>query len=113
MFENGFKFMDDQQTNMIETIEYHYSLILIRTQTGHTFGAFISAFPTWKNQKAFVGTQESFAFNFDNSHKLNIFKSTCKNKFYMMSDHNGLTIGSGGDGPAIMLNKDLFKGSTS
>lgn len=98
---------------MTETIEYHYCLIVIKTDKGSTFGAFVSGFPTWKNQKAFVGTQESFAFSFDDEHKLNIFRSSTKNNFYMMSDHNGLTIGSGGDGPAIMLNKDLFKGSTS
>ena len=43
---------------------YHYCLVLVETSTGHTFGAFLSAFPQLVRGQTFVGTVESFAFMF-------------------------------------------------
>ena len=43
---------------------YHYCLVLIETVTGHTFGAFVSAFPVIERGQTFTGTIESFVFMF-------------------------------------------------
>jgi hypothetical protein len=90
---------------------YHYCLLLIKTTKDEVFGAFITAFPTFNPRVTFVGTQESFVFKVCPG-DFEVYDSSGVNNFYMHADFNSITIGSGGDGPAIRLDKDLHEGRT-
>ena len=91
---------------------YHYCLLLVQTNTKHIFGAFITSFPIVTSKIKFNGTDESFVFIIDQEEVI-FYDASRKNQYYMISQHLNLTIGSEGDGPAIILDKDLFNGSTN
>lgn len=42
-----------------------------------------------------------------------VYHSSGLNNFFLFSDWKSITIGSGGDGPAIRLDQDLHDGRTS
>ena len=89
---------------------YHYTLILVQTKDDKVFGAFVTAFPYYDPKKAFIGTQESFVFrvrpgDFQCYQKQQdgLRFDPSQNTHFMHCDYKALTIGSGGDGPAIRL----------
>ena len=112
--------------------QYFSTLFLIKTKNGEIFGAFITAFPAMGVEGRFLGTAESFVFFFDPDSRqdqtelsnlqsnslggmpFQYFRGTEKNKYYLLCEHNILTIGSGGDGPAIRINDiQMIKGRTA
>lgn len=47
------------------------------------------------------------------NNECSVFNSSNKNKFFLHCDWDTLSIGSGGDGPAIRLKENVANGSTS
>lgn len=87
-------------------------MFLIKTTNDEVFGSFISAYPCYNPRVQFIGTQESFVFKISPG-DFELHHSSEMNNFFMFADWKSLTIGSGGDGPAIRLDEDLHQGRTS
>ena len=92
----------------------------------------MTAFPAMGVEGRFLGTPDSFVFFFDpdgrqdKSESVNLqknslggmpfysFMGTETNKYFLLCEYNTITIGSGGDGPAIRINDiQLIKGRTA
>lgn len=113
MYSRCSKFLDEQDLGGADREYYHFSLMLVRTERDFVFGAFISSFPLYSARRQFKGTQESFVFSVRPG-PLTVYQAEQEaNSYYMLCDYKNLTIGSGGDGPAISLDAELFKGWTS
>lgn len=112
--------------------QYFSSLMLVKTKAGEIFGAFLTAFPAMGVEGKFLGTPESFVFFFDPEGRQDqseiaqfeknalggmpfySFMGTENNKYFLLCEHDALTIGSGGDGPAIRINDvQLIRGRSS
>jgi len=61
--------------------------------------------PKENGENKYVGEAENFVFSLDPA--LVQYKSTQKNDNYLLCHPTYLTIGQGGDGPAIRLNEDF------
>ena len=104
--------------------QYFSSLLLIKTKMGEVLGAFITAFPTMGVQGRFLGGPDSFVFYFDEAKRGNQeqagtsdiaasiirptrpfhhYSGTYKNNYYLFCEHDTITIGSEGEGPAIRI----------
>ena len=105
-------FIDEQEDGGEELKDYFYTLLIIQTGKEEVFGAFISAFPFNGIKDQFVGTVESFVFRMQPG-DFQRWEGSGANHHFMLCQNDGLTIGAGGDGPAISLDQELFRGSTS
>ena len=47
------------------------------------------------------------------TNKFDFFKASLVNEYFCLFDYKNITIGSGGDGPAIRLNDQMYDGSTN
>lgn len=124
LYQKCYKFKDSQDFDCqygADMSNYFSSLILIQTKENQIFGAFLTAFPAMGVEGRFLGTTQSFVFYFDNRVNISVsevgnnqnqnlggmdfkcFKGTDANKYYLLCEHDTLTIGSGGDGPAIRI----------
>jgi hypothetical protein len=89
---------------------YHYCMIVIKTSKHDIFGCFVTSVPVSSMSVKFRGGFESFVFKIEDD-EVNTYKQIDEvNRYYMQCSYETLTSGMGGDGSAIYLDKELFKG---
>lgn len=113
MYKKCSDFLDSEGDDHGDLKGYHYNIILVKTKTNAVFGSFVTAFPAYNAKTRFLGTHESFVFYVDNETVQVFTTEEEENNYYMSCDYKNLSIGSGGDGPAIIINDELHKGFTN
>lgn len=113
LYSSAAEFLDkiEEETNA-DLKSYHYSLFLVHTKNDEVFGAFVTAFPCYDSRLKFVGTSESFVFRIRPG-GFESYRASGANNFFFHSEYKALTFGSGGDGPAIRIDEELYKGRTA
>lgn len=99
-------------------------MMVIRDDNGNIFGAFLSDSP--KPQIGHFGTGECFLWKYSrvnesestqiddtNSNTIQIYPSTGKNSYFIISEPEFLAIGCGDGKFGLLLDQDLFNGQTN
>lgn len=81
-------------------------IVIIEDSWGYVFGGFIS--PTIENKTAYYGNGESFVFSILPTPKA--YKWTGKNDLFVLSNHNCIAMGGGGEGYSWQLDDELDTG---
>lgn len=121
---------DDFRTMLDHCHAYQYTILAVKTTTGHIFGGFAS--DPWQEQDgyskrhAYYGTGLSFLFANhpmlekgidpvrDESKELMLFKWTGSNDFSQICDPDKRTIAMGGSGAfGLIIEDSFYKGSTN
>ncbi|CAG9331310.1 unnamed protein product [Blepharisma stoltei] len=85
------------------------SVMVIQDQNHHVFGGFVS--DTWQMHHTYYGTGDCFLFTFRNSDQITCYFPTLINDYYMHSDLDALTMGSGGKA-GLYVDRELMSGSS-
>lgn len=97
------------QTFYRNASEYSATLLIVQDEGKRVFGGFISE--SIRVTKTFYGTGESFLFTFRRKNRLDVFKASFLNEFYVTSDEESISLGSGG-APGLYISHDLVHGSS-
>jgi len=74
----------------------------------------LTAFPSYNPRVLYSGTHESFVFSVISESRVEQYQSEDEeNRYYLNCDYKSLSIGNGGDGPAIRLDEELHKGRSN
>ncbi|CAG9311981.1 unnamed protein product [Blepharisma stoltei] len=85
------------------------SVVVIEDSDHHIFGGFASH--QWKPSKVFYGTGDCFLFTFHTSRRIQCFFPTLENDYYMNSDSDGISMGSGGK-TGLYIDRNFVHGSS-
>lgn len=80
---------------------------MIKDEGGHIFGGFAS--DSWTPHKKYYGNGDCFLYTFHAGERIEVYSSSFVNDFYMISDWDGLSMGSGGDA-GLFIGKNLESG---
>lgn len=69
------------------------SVLIIQDQNHHIFGGFVS--DSWKFHHTYYGTGDCFLFTFKDTTEITCYFPTLFNDYYMQSDFDAITMGSG------------------
>lgn len=84
-------------------------LLLVKTTTGKTLGAYLYNGMQISKTYAYTGSPRSFIFTYDDQDEPQIYRYTTKNQFYLKIQQS---IAIGGDNTAIWINEFLSEGVT-
>eukprot|EP00127_Corallochytrium_limacisporum_P001133 Clim_evm7s41 gene=Clim_evmTU7s41 len=91
---------------------------IIKDDAGHRFGCFTSD-PWHPSRQQYYGTGECFCFTLgveqvqqEDEVNLTPYRWTGSKEYFMAADENCLMFGGGGEGFAIFLDHDLFRGTS-
>lgn len=85
------------------------NILIVKDSAGFVFGGYFSN--NWRFDTRSYGTGECFVFTFRDSERMKIYYSTLTNECYMMSDHNAIIVGGGGN-PSIYLDRFFDTGNS-
>ena len=108
MYARCLEFLEEEGEGVYDA--YHCCLLVVRTAAGDVFGAFVTSVPVATMRFTFRGTFGSFVFRLAADGVVTFKTEEEVNKYYMQCAFDSLSVGQGGDGPAIYLDKELFKG---
>ena len=85
-------------------------MLVVKDGDGRVFGCFTPC--SWRIDSEIYGTEQSFVFLFtagsaDYAASLEAFNATMQNTIFMATRRDGLSLGGGGDGAAISLDRQL------
>lgn len=112
LYASAYNFLDESDEGGHELVHYHYALMVVETSRHEIFGCFITGYPMHQRGTPFVGTAESFVFTFGKE-GFKPYLATNRNEWFMLCELECLTIGSGDDGPALRIDRDLNMGTTN
>lgn len=87
--------------------DYGATLLVVQDEEKGIFGGFITE--PLRVTKRFYGTGEGFLFRFSQSGKLEVYRPSFLNEYYVISDLEAIILGSGGS-PGLYLAADLLSG---
>ena len=85
------------------------NILIVKDSGGYVFGGYFSN--SWRFDTRSYGTGECFVFTFRDTERMKIYYSTLSNECYMMSDHNAIIVGGGGN-PSIFLDRFFDTGNS-
>eukprot|EP01083_Nonionella_stella_P051801 137554_1 len=103
-------------TSKINAIKSDKSLLIMRDQRNHVFGAYIDG-AKWYKSFHYKGSCDGFVFHYggrytERNHNLYVHKATCREPYYLQRNHADVTIGRG-EAAAIYFDMDFNHGTTT